>query len=142
MILKIVGSVVVLLCGAFYAKLSQREVKEELLEAEYLLDIFKHLKNEIEEFDTPVYTVLKSHGVDGGADRLLSGVKSEKLRTAIYSVKKLGYGYKKEELRVCDRLISNLEVEKNRLDAKVKEAKAMSKVKGIGVAAAAVILFI
>ena len=142
MIVKLLGAAAVLACGAFYAKKSRAEIERELAEAEYLLGIFKHLKHEIEEFDTPVYTVFKSHGIDGGVDGLLTEVKSERLRAVILGAKSLGYGYKKEELRVCDRLIDKLEEEKKFLENKTKESKVMSRVKGLGIAAAVVILFI
>lgn len=142
MIFKIVGSATVLLCGALYAKNAQRGIGEELAEAEYLLGVFRCLKNEIEEFDTPLNDVFKSHGVDGGIDGLLKEVKSQKLRTAAGDAQKLGRGYKKEELRICNRLISNLEEEKKHLEAKAKETKVMSSVKGLGTAAAVVILFL
>ena len=142
MIVKLVGAAMVLACGAIYAKSSRVETERELSEAEYLLNIFKHLKHEIEEFDTPIYTVLKSYGIDGGVDGLLTEVKSERLKTAIRGVTSLGYGYKKEELRVCARLIDKLEEERKFLENKAKESKVMSRVKGIGIAAAVVILFI
>ena len=142
MIFKILGSVTVLLCGALYAKNAQKGVGEELFEAEYLLELFGYLKNETEEFDTPLYTVLKSRGIDGGIEGLVEKVRCEKLRAAVVDAKKLGRCYKKEELRICNRILSNLENEKKRLETKAKETKVMSRVKGLGTAAAAVILLL
>ena len=64
-IIKLLGSVVVLLCGALYAKNAQRAELSALLEAGELLEFFKYIKNEIEDFDTPLYAILKSRGVEG-----------------------------------------------------------------------------
>lgn len=142
MIFKIVGSATVLLCGALYAKYSQKGIADELSEAERLVGVFRFLKNEIEEFDTPLYEILKSKNIDGGIDGLIASVTSSRLREIIFEAKKLGRGYKKEELRICDRLVTRLEDEKKSLEAKAKETRVISKVKGYGVAAAVVILLV
>lgn len=142
MIFKIVGSATVLLCGVLYARHAQKGVCAELAEVERLVGIFKYLRNEIEEFDTPLYSILKTQGIEGGIEGLLSTVECEKLRAAVSDAEKLGRGYKKEELRICDRLVSRLENEKKSLEIKVRETKVMSRVKGLGTAAAAVILLL
>lgn len=140
MIFKILGAATVIFCGVLYAKNAQRGIGEELAEVEFWLEFFKFLKNEIEEFDTPLHAVLKSRDIDGSIEGLLSAVKCERLRAAVSDAKNLGRGYKKEELRICTRVIERLENEKKSLDAKAKETKVMSRVKGLGTAAAAVIL--
>ena len=90
MIFKILGAATVIFCGVLYAKNAQRGIGEELAEAERLLGVFKYVKNEIAEFDTPLYSVLKSRGIEGGIDGLLSGISSKKLREAVAEAKKLG----------------------------------------------------
>jgi len=141
-IVKLVGSAVMLLCGALYAKNAQKNAFEELAEAERLLEVFKYVKNEIEEFDTPLYVALKSRGIEGGIDGLMSQISFENLRKTVSEAKKIGRGYKKEDLRVFDRVVSRLEDERKKLEAKAREAKVISRVKGIGISAAAVILFL
>lgn len=142
MIFKIVGSAVVFLCGALYAQNAQKEVLCELDEAKRLLEVFRYLKNEIEEFDTPLFEALQAKGVKGGVEELSLSVSTARLGEIIGEAKNLGRGYKKEELRICDRLVSRLENEKKSLEAKARETKVISRVKGLGTAAAAVILLL
>ena len=141
-IVKLIGSAVMLLCGALYAKNAQRAELLELTQAERLLEIFKYIKSEIEEFDTPLYALLKNCGIDGGVDALLAQIAYENLKKAVSEAQKLGRGYKKEDIRTCERLVSALESEKNRLKERVRETRAISRVKGIGISAAAVILLL
>ena len=131
-----------MLCGALYSHNAQKAVSQELSEAERLLEIFKYLRNEIDEFDTPIYEALRAKGVEGSIEKIFSSVSSEGLRGAISEARLMGRGYKKEELRVCDRVVSRLEEKKKLLDAKAKETKVISRVKGLGTAAAAVILLL
>lgn len=141
MIFKLLGAVTVFACGALYALNSERAVEAELAEAEYLLSVFGYVKNETEEFDTPLFEILRARGC-GGVEELISSVKSDSLRAIISEARSLGRGYKKEELRICERILCNLESAKKTLEAKARETKAISRVKGLGIAAAAVILLV
>lgn len=142
MIFRVVGSLLIFLCGALYANLSGSAVLCELDEAGRLLRLFSYLKSEIEEFGTPLNAALSREGVDGGVEGLLSSVRSKRLLAVLGEANVLGRGHKKGDLRVCERIISRLEVEKSRLEKAASEAKTLSRVKGFGTAAAAVILFL
>ena len=141
MVFKLLGAVTVFACGTLYALNSERTVEAELAEAEYLLSVFGYVKDETEEFDTPLFEILRARGFDG-VETLISNVKSEGLCAIVSEARSLGRGYKKEELRVCNHILCNLESAKKSLEAKARETKAISRVKGLGLAAAAGILLV
>ena len=140
-IFKLLGSVVLVLCGGLYANRSQAVIKSELGEVEELISVFGYIKNEIEEFDTPLDAVLEAKGIKGGIDRLLASC-SERAFEAAKEAQKLGRGSKNEELRICARIIERLESERKALAKKADEVVVLSRVKGYGTAAALIILFI
>ena len=142
MVFKVLGSFLIFSCGALYAHFSSSAVFGELEEANRLLRVFSYLKNEIEEFGTPLNSVLLREGIDRGVEGLLSSVRSKSLLSAIGEARGLGRGHKKGDLRICARIISRLEEEKRRLEKSASEARVLSRVKGFGTAAAAVILFL
>lgn len=142
MIFKLIGSATVLACGAVYARLSERKYSDELEEYRRLLELIKYMKNEIEEFDTPLNVILSSRSIYGGIPGLLSSLKSERLKRATEEARLLGRGYKKEELRICERLLNRIGAEKDRLEAKAEEERVIARVKGIGASVAAVILLL
>ena len=73
---------------------------------------------------------------------LLSQIKSESLKKAVIETQRLGRGHKKEDIRICQNAVSVLEGEKKRLEEGVRETRAISRVKGIGISVAAVILLL
>lgn len=141
MIFKLFGAVILVLCGGLYAKHSQNRVKAELEEAETLIGLFCYIKNEIEEFDTPLDAVLEAKGIKGGMGRLLDSCP-DSFFEAVKEAARLGRGSKSEELRICVRTIERLEEERRALAKKAEETVVLSRVKGYGTAAALIILFI
>lgn len=141
MIFKLLGAAALVICGGLYAKHSQKHINDEVKEAERLICIFVYLKNEIEEFDTPLVEALKEKGICGGVDGLLASCTG-RLYDAVKESEKLGRGYKSEELRICARVIDRLENERKILVKKAEEAAVLSRVKGYGIAAALIILLI
>ena len=142
MVFKVFGSALIFLCGALYARLSSSATLGELEEADRLLKLFSHIKNEIEEFGTPLNSVLLREGIEDGVEGLLLSVRHKRLSLAVGEARGLGRGHKKGDLRICERIISRLEEEKRRLVKSASEVRVLSRVKGFGTAAAAVILFL
>ena len=140
MIFKVIGSAAVLLCGALYSKFSQISVTSELVEVKRLISLFRCLESEIGEFGTPLNRILLQNGVDGGINGLVTSVTSDRLRTVVKEARTLGRGPKSGDVRICTRICAALEAEKSRLEASVGEVKVISRVKGLGIAAAVVIL--
>ena len=88
--------------------------------------IFSYLKNEIEEFGTPLNSVLLREGIDRGVEGLLSSVRSKSLLSAIGEARGLGRGHKKGDLRIGARIISRLEEEDEKINASLSDPEVTS----------------
>ena len=140
MLVKLFGVCAVIASGFFYSRLASRRAAEKFAESDRVLELFRYVKSEISDYGTPLDVIFAAKGM-GGIEELLSEVSGE-LAELISAARSLGRGYGKEELRICDRLISCLEGYRSRCLEKLREEKAMAKVKGLGISAAIVILFI
>ena len=142
MFVKLFGATLLFACGAFYARGARERAEKELFEAERAHLLVLRIKNEIADYGVPLNEILKSFGVDGGVESFLSSLSCERIMDSLADLRLIGYGYGKEELRICDRLLESLEVLKKEMAVRLREVTAISRVKGYGLAAAAVIFFI
>ena len=141
MIFKLLGACVVIACGGFYSRLAAHRAKERLVESESLLALFKYVRGEIGDYGTPLDEIFNSKGICGGVDGILSDLSDEAAKL-LEDAHLLGRGLGREELRICDRLISELEAYRCRCLEGLRVEKVMARVKGLGASAAIVILFI
>ncbi len=139
MVFKLVGAAAVLACGAFYSYSERRLASRELEETEGALGVFERVRSEIADYGTPLLEILSGCGISGGVDGYL-GTLSPELAELLCGARALGLGYRNEELRLCERLISLLKERQKALEQRAREVSALSRVKGYGLSAAIIIL--
>ena len=141
MIFKLFGALLLFLCGASYSHFASKASADELDETLKTLELFKCLRSEIGEYGTRLDVFFEERGVKGSVDGLLHSLSKE-LEEELSEIRRLGRGYGSEELRICDKAVSRLEARAKRLEGKLGEVKAVSRAKGLGLSAVAVILLI
>lgn len=141
MVFKLLGAVFMIACGALYSRFASRAAAEELEENRRVLELFRFVKSEIADYGTPLDCIFAQQGIAHGVDGLFASL-SPSLRDEIGEAARLGRGYGKEELRICDKLIARLEIRQKKLSDKLSEVSAVSRVKGLGLSAAVIILLI
>lgn len=141
MVFKLLGAVFMISCGALYSRFASRAAAEELEENRRVLELFRFVKSEIADYGTPLDCIFAQQGIAHGVDGLFATL-SPSLRDEIGEAVRLGRGYGKEELRICDKLIARLEIRQKKLSDKLSEVSAVSRVKGLGLSAAVIILLI
>ena len=139
--LKLVGVAAVLACGAFYSYSARKSAFVELEENERALALFHSLKNEIADYGTPLWEFLSKNGVNGGINGYINSL-SPALSALLADAIRLGRGYRNEELRLCEALISRLEARQKELAQKARDATVLARVKGYGMSAAVIILLL
>ena len=141
MALKLFGALLLFACGAAYSYFTARSAAAELAEAVKALEVFAGLKSEIGQYRTRLDVFFLSKGIRGGLEGYLDSL-SDGLSAELSDARRLGRGYGEEDMRICDRVVSCLEARVKRLEARLGEVKAISRAKGLGLSAIAVILFI
>lgn len=141
MVFKLLGAVFMIACGALYSRFASRAAAEELEENRRVLELFRFVKSEVADYGTPLDCIFAQQGIAHGVDGLFATL-SPSLRDEIGEAVRLGRGYGKEELRICDKLIARLEIRQKKLSDKLSEVSAVSRVKGLGLSAAVIILLI
>ena len=141
MIFKLLGALLLFLCGASYSRFASKSCAHELDETLKTLELFRCLKSEISEYGTRLDVFFEARGIRDGVDGLLDGLSKE-LGEELAEARRLGRGYGTEELRICDRAVSRLEARAKCLEGRLGEVKAVSRAKGLGLSAVAVILLI
>lgn len=141
MIFKLLGALLLFLCGASYSRFATKSFAAELDETRCALDLFVSLRSEISQYGTRLDAFFEARGVAGGVCGYLD-VLSKGLGDELSEVRRLGRGYGTEEIRICDKAVSLLEARAKRLEGRLSEVKALSRAKGLGLSAVAVILLI
>ena len=139
MVFKLAGATAVLACGAFYSYSERRLASRELEETEVALGVFERVRSEIADYGTPLWEILSGCGISGGIDGYLDGLSPE-LAELLEGAKRLGRGYRNEELRLCEQLLTRLKERQKALEQRAREVSALSRVKGYGLSAALIIL--
>jgi len=142
MLIKLIGAAMLFACGGYYSKTAREKAEKELSEVEFALSLIVRIKSEIADYGVPLGEILKSAGVNGGSEGVLRELTCEKVKECLCDLNLIGRGYGKEEMRICDKIAEGLGALKKETEARVREVTAISRVKGYGVAAAAVILLL
>ena len=143
MVLKLIGSGMLLAVGAFSAYHTARYEKKRLSVLEGWLDLILYIRSQIDCFLTPLPEILAAAEVaipkdgSGGHCAELSAVleassvylDAENRRLLEAFVREIGLGYREEQLRLCDYYIGVLRVRREKaaseLSPRIRACRAL-----------------
>lgn len=153
---KVLGGGLIILCGYFCGRsVCQREEKK-LRQTEGLIVLVSHIRDMIDRYLMPIDRILKecdvemisACGLSGECDDLIKmvdeavflddGIRAE-MQSFAYE---LGRGWRESQLKLCDRCLSSLTRERDRLSADLPRSGRATMTLAMAVAAGITILLL
>ena len=132
--MKLLGSILIIFASIISSYFYEKKLKEDIKNSEALYDLIRYIKNKIEYFSISVDDILKSYPNDDEFIRDLIYQKEQfnfnfLEKNIANDIKvffgKLGKGFKREQLSLCDYTLKVLEAERDKMKKEIsKKAKA------------------
>lgn len=143
--MKLLGCIFIIFASIISSYFYEKNLKDNINHTEALYDLIKHIMSHIEFFSTSIGDILKSYPSDNEFIKILVNKKELSdfsfLEDSISNdikcfFSKLGKGFKKEQLALCEYTLKQLEGTKNKMKLefakKTKVFRSLSLFFGIG----------
>ncbi len=143
--MKLLGSILIIFASIMSSYFYEQKLKKSIKSTEELCDLINYIKNKIEYFSLAINDILEGYQTD--SDFINDLINSKELcdlslleNTVANDVKsffvRLGKGFKKEQLALCDYTLKSLEASKDKIKIeftkKAKVFRSLSLFAGIG----------
>ena len=134
--MKLIGSVLIIFASIIASYLYEKKLKASIQATEELYHYVLFIKNKIEYFSMPINEIKKSYPCPNIISNNVEFLDKESKNTMDNFLSKLGKGFKKEQLALCEYTLRTLEQSRDKakmeFTKKTKVFRSLSLFTGIG----------